>query len=90
MSSNPKYGRAHEKARARWKDKLDELGSLPCCLCPKPVYPWQRWHLDHVPGTVDQYRGVAHGSCNEGEGARRGNKMRNQRAEQKKVQRLVL
>lgn len=88
MGRDPKYGRDHDIAREQWKDALTEAGSLPCCLCPKPVYPWQRWHLDHKPGTVDQYRGIAHGSCNEGEGARRGNRERKRRGQA--ARRLVL
>lgn len=79
MGRDPKYGRAHDIARAAWADALQAAGRLRCPLCGKWVYPRQRWHLDHVPGTVDQYRGVAHRSCNTGDGARRGNKQRAQR-----------
>jgi len=73
---DPKYGVAHDRARTWWKRRLEELGSLPCALCPHPVYPWQPWHLDHVPGTVGEYRGVAHRRCNTSDGAKRGNAAR--------------
>lgn len=75
-----KYGTAHDKARSHWADLLMERGSLPCTLCPRPVVLGQSWHLDHVPGTVDIYRGVAHRGCNTRDGARRGNAMRKKRA----------
>lgn len=76
MKRHAKYGTAHDKARNAWEKTLKERGSLPCSLCPNPVYPWQRWHLDHVPGTVSQYRGVAHRRCNTSDGARLGNAAR--------------
>ena len=76
-----RYGAAHKVARRAYADQLAEAGSLPCVLCGHLVHDGQRWELDHVPGTDDQYRGIAHGQdpcptcgrrCNAGDGGARG------------------
>ncbi len=58
------YGKAHRRLRAQWKVKVD-AGGVRCWRCRLPIEPGSRWHLDHLPGTVDQYAGPAHPRCNE-------------------------
>lgn len=68
------YGTAHRAERdrrlARWKP------GDPCARCGRPMYgPPALIDLGH---TADRtaYTGLEHRSCNRGEGARRGNRMR--------------
>ena len=72
------YGYAHAQERKRVKVLVD-AGQVNCCLCGRWIQPGTRWHLDHVPGTTDQYRGAAHEYCNTSDGATRGNKNREPR-----------
>lgn len=58
------YGKAHRRLRAQWKVKVD-AGNVRCWRCRHLIEPGSRWHLDHVPGTTDQYAGPAHPRCNE-------------------------
>lgn len=69
------YGREHARERRRVKKAVD-AGQVDCCLCGHWIEPGTPWHLDHVPGTTDRYRGAAHASCNTSDGARRGNSTR--------------
>lgn len=75
---------AHRKARAALLAAFTP--GDPCCLCGHAMWPagdgsTRHLHADHVPGTTDQYRGLAHGTrpcptcgkkCNVHDGARRG------------------
>lgn len=72
-----KYGATHQRARKAWSDMLKAAGSLPCSICGGPVMADSTWHLDHVPGSDTEYRGVAHPSCNMKDGARRGSQIAN-------------
>ena len=65
------YGPAHRKLRRQWAPKV-EAGMTSCSLCGGWIEPGTPWHLDHEPGTLDQYRGPAHASCNTSDGGKRG------------------
>lgn len=67
-----RYGADHRRARQAWAAELDAAGVLPCCLCGGDVVAGSSWHLDHEPGTDDQYRGIAHDRCNSADGGQRG------------------
>lgn len=70
---NPdKYGPEHAAARRTWKRDLEDAGQLPCSICGGPVRSDEPWHLDHVPGSDTEYRGVSHPACNISDGARMG------------------
>ena len=68
------YGTAHRAERKR-RLAMFRPGD-PCARCGLPMYgPAERIDLGH---TADRtaYTGLEHRSCNRGEGARRGNRMR--------------
>lgn len=69
-----KYGPAHQRERAKWKQVVD-AGEANCCLCGKWIAPGSLWDLDHLPGT-GLYRGAACRGCNRSDGAARGNRAR--------------
>jgi hypothetical protein len=61
---DPKYRAAHDKLRAQYARALKH-GPLPCARkCGQPILPGEPFDLDHVEGTVNQYRGVSHVACN--------------------------
>ncbi|QLQ10950.1 MAG: hypothetical protein HZY75_11970 [Nocardioidaceae bacterium] len=69
MNTKPQYGSTHRRVRAVYATLLP----LPCVFCGRPIQPGQPFHLDHLPGTLDRYRGVACPSCNSRDGAHRRN-----------------
>lgn len=69
---NKKYGAKHAAQRKLWASRLECEGQMPCSLCGEPVVHGSAWHLDHVPGSDTEYRGVSHPGCNVSDGARRG------------------
>ena len=82
VSSDPRYGAAHQAERARWAP-LVAAGLAVCCetVCVNPGgrgippdLPGQptRWHLAHTDDGQG-YKGPAHGICNTSEAGRRGN-----------------
>lgn len=67
------YGHRHQVLRLRWKRLLASEGQLPCTRCGHPVYPTDRWDLDHNDLDRSRYDGIAHMSCNRAAGARNSN-----------------
>lgn len=49
----------------------------PCCLCGLPMWPpTSTLHADHDPLNPEQYRGLAHATCNVRDAALRANAIR--------------
>ncbi len=68
------YGTAHRAERKRRLDRWRP--GDPCARCGLPMYgPASMIDLGHTPDRT-AYTGLEHRSCNRGEGARRGNRMR--------------
>jgi len=79
---DPRYGSAHQKARAEWAE-LVQAGLALCCetVCVSrsgrvilPDLPGQPtgWHLAHADDG-QSYKGPAHAGCNTSEAGKRGN-----------------
>ena len=68
--AKPQYGPAHRAERLKWKRVVD-AGQAVCCLCGKWLPPGEPFDLDHLPGSADQYRGVACTYCNRADGGKR-------------------
>lgn len=66
------YGAAHRRLSER--ERAAAVGST-CHLCGRVMAAGQRLALDHTPDRTG-YRGVVHESCNNRDGAIRGNQMR--------------
>jgi hypothetical protein len=58
-----RYGAAHQRLRKLWAPKV-ERGEVACARCHRPIYPGQRWHLDHDDHDPTQYLGPSHVKCN--------------------------
>lgn len=76
------YGSSHQKLRAQWKP-IVQAGNAAChattCLMPtRWIAPGAPWHLGHTPDR-SQWTGPEHATCNEADGARRGNARRGRR-----------
>ena len=72
----PDYGAKHKAARRAALARLQD--GDPCCRCRKPMYRYQSrfLDLDHIDGTANEYRGLAHRTCNRRSGAVKGNQAR--------------
>jgi hypothetical protein len=68
------YGYAHKVLSRRLRASM--ANGTPCARCGRPMYKWQKIHLDHVPGDKTRYLGLAHAHCNTSSGARYGNARR--------------
>jgi hypothetical protein len=55
------YGWQHQKLR---KALLPHAAGSLCTRCKQPIRPGEPVELDHLEGTVRQYRGWAHKACN--------------------------
>jgi hypothetical protein len=65
------YGGHHQAERRRW-EPIVEAGYATCVRCGFPIFPGQRWHLDHDDDKL-HYLGPAHALCNLRAAAQRGN-----------------
>jgi len=68
------YGYAHKVLSRRLRAAMPD--GTPCARCGRPMYRWQKIHLDHVPGDKSRYLGLSHAKCNVSGGARYGNALR--------------
>ena len=76
MAPRPRpYRGAHDTIRAR-VGRAVGAGGVACCRCGEPIVPGSPWHLDHLEGTVDQYRGAAHAFCNTSAAGKIGGRVR--------------
>jgi hypothetical protein len=60
---DPKYRRHHDEMRKRFALAVKRGGVL-CSRCFEPINPSESWDLDHVEGTIGEYRGASHRRCN--------------------------
>lgn len=79
------YGYPHKLRRKLMVAAL--VDGEPCELCPRPMYKWQKLHLDHVTpvwrGGGGRYR-LVHAKCNMSRGGRDGARITNARRRQRK------
>ncbi|HET7689321.1 MAG TPA: endonuclease domain-containing protein [Nocardioidaceae bacterium] len=66
------YGSEHVAERER---QIDDAYGQPCHLCGQRMWPHQKLALDHTEDRSG-YRGMVHATCNNRDGAQRGNRLR--------------
>jgi hypothetical protein len=70
-----RYRGAHDRLRRQWALQV-AAGNAYCARCGFLVVPGEDFDVDHVDGSLNQYLGVSHSSCNRRAGARRGAALR--------------
>lgn len=71
---DPKYGRAHDVERAKWKPLVD-AGRVACWRCRRLIPPGAPWDLGHNDAGTG-YLGPEHARCNRQDGGRKRHRMR--------------
>jgi hypothetical protein len=71
----PQYRAAHDRLRRQWALQV-EAGNAYCARCGFLIVAGESFDVDHEDGSLSEYLGVSHASCNRRAGARRGAALR--------------
>jgi hypothetical protein len=74
----PQYRAAHDRLRRHWELQV-EAGNAYCARCGFLIVAGESFDVDHEDGSLSEYLGVSHSSCNRRAGARRGAALRRAR-----------
>ena len=66
-----KYRAGHDRLRRQWALQV-AAGNAYCARCGFLIVPSESLDVDHEDGSLSEYLGVSHSSCNRRAGARRG------------------
>jgi hypothetical protein len=70
-----RYRAGHDRLRRQWALQV-EAGNAYCARCGFLIVPGESFDVDHEDGSLSEYLGVSHASCNRRAGARRGAALR--------------
>ena len=74
----PQYRAGHDRLRRQWALQV-EAGNAYCARCGFLIEQGESFDVDHEDGSLNEYLGVSHSSCNRRAGARRGAALRRAR-----------
>lgn len=64
------YGYRHQQLRRQWEPRV-KRGGVWCARCQQPIWPGERWHLDHDSYDRSRTLGPSHEKCNCAEPSKR-------------------
>jgi hypothetical protein len=70
-----RYRAGHDRLRRQWALQV-AAGNAYCARCGFLIVPSESFDVDHEDGSLSEYLGVSHSSCNRRAGARRGAELR--------------